>query len=400
MINQKEVLVPQPRLGTTVYVTTLIIMMTVQWMTLDMYLPALPVLKTEFGASEALLNISLNSDLFACAIGTLIGGTISDKYGRNPIMIIGLILAGVPLLAAGFSQGVWFLTIMRGLSGLGGGFALTVAAAIVRDSFKGRTFQLVTTLTQAAAVIGPLFAPAIGAFLIEYLSWRWIFFLEAAAILLTLIPFFIAAETWPKEKRQVDNVLQATIQAFDIARNSKYLCFIGWAMILTIPLWAYIGVCSYVYYEYFGVSNLQYAILYAAGTLVSFSAPFLYMFLTKTTDTKKTAVIAILMTGVAAILFGTIGHVNPVLFLVAMIPVYLVEGIVRTLGTVEVLNRYHDEAGSASAVNGFGLLIISVPGTAIATMGWNSFITGIAIITGACAICAALLWIHGRKFVE
>ncbi len=400
MINQEEVLVPQPRLGTTVYVTTLIIMMTVQWMTLDMYLPALPVLKTEFGASEALLNISLNSDLFACAIGTLIGGTISDKYGRNPIMIIGLILAGVPLLAAGFSRGVWFLTIMRGLSGLGGGFALTVAAAIVRDSFKGRTFQLVTTLTQAAAVIGPLFAPAIGAFLIEYLSWRWIFFLEAAAILLTLIPFFIAAETWPKEKRQVDNVLQATIQAFDIARDSKYLCFIGWAMILTIPLWAYIGVCSYVYYEYFGVSNLQYAILYAAGTLVSFSAPFMYMFLTKATGTKKTAVIAILMTGVAAILFGTIGHVNPVLFLVAMVPVYLVEGIVRTLGTVEVLNRYHDEAGSASAVNGFGLLIISVPGTAIATMGWSSFITGIAVITGACAVCAALLWIHGRKFVE
>ena len=400
MINQEEILVPQPRLGTTVYVTTLIIMMTVQWMTLDMYLPALPVLKTQFGASEALLNISLNSDLFACAIGTLIGGTISDKYGRNPIMIIGLILAGVPLLAAGFSQGVWFLTIMRGLSGLGGGFALTVAAAIVRDSFKGRTFQLVTTLTQAAAVIGPLFAPAIGAFLIEYLSWRWIFFLEAGAILLTLIPFFIAAETWPKEKRQVDNVLQATIQAFDIARDPKYLCFIGWAMILTIPLWAYIGVCSYVYYEYFGVSNLQYAILYAAGTLVSFSAPFLYMFLTKATDTKKTAVIAILMTGVAAILFGTIGHVSPVLFLVAMVPVYLVEGIVRTLGTVEVLNRYHEEAGSASAVNGFALLIISVPGTAIATIGWSSFITGIAVITGACAVCAALLWIHGRKFVE
>ena len=400
MINQEEVLVPQPRLGTTVYVTTLILMMTVQWMTLDMYLPALPVLKEEFGASEAFLNISLNSDLFACAIGTLIGGTISDKYGRNPIMIIGLILAGVPLLAAGFSRGVWFLTVMRGLSGLGGGFALTVAAAIVRDSFKGRTFQLVTTLTQAAAVIGPLFAPAIGAFLIEYLSWRWIFFLEAAAILLTLIPFFIAAETWPKEKRQVDNVLQATIQAFDIARDPKYLCFIGWAMILTIPLWAYIGVCSYVYYEYFGVSNLQYAILYAAGTLVSFSAPFMYMFLTKATGTKKTAVIAILMTGVAAILFGTIGHVNPVLFLVAMVPVYLVEGIVRTLGTVEVLNRYHEEAGSASAVNGFGLLIISVPGTAIATMGWSAFITGLAGITGACAVCAALLWIHGRKFVE
>ena len=132
MINKNEVLVPQPRLGTTLYITTLIIMMTVQWMTLDMYLPALPVLKVEFGASEALLNISLNSDLFACAIGTLIGGTISDKYGRNPIMIIGLLLAGLPLLVAAFAQGVWLLTVMRGLSGLGGGCALTVASAIVR----------------------------------------------------------------------------------------------------------------------------------------------------------------------------------------------------------------------------------------------------------------------------
>ena len=375
-------------------------MMTVQWMTLDMYLPALPVLKEEFGASEALLNVSLNSDLFACAIGTLVGGTISDKYGRNPIMIIGLILAGVPLLAAVFAHGVWFLTIMRGISGLGGGFALTVAAAIVRDSFKGRTFQMVTTLTQAAAVIGPLFAPAIGAMLIEYLSWRWIFILEGGAILLTLIPFFIAEETWPKEKRQVENVMQATIQAFGIARNLKYLSFVGWAMVLTIPLWAYIGVCSYVYYEYFGVSNLQYAILYAAGTVASFAAPFVYMFLTKMASTKNTAVIAIIMTGIAAVLFGTIGPLSPVLFLVAMVPVYLVEGIVRTLATVEVLNRYHEEAGSASAVNGFALMIISVPGTAISTIGWGSFLTGITVITGACCLAAILLWIHGRKFVE
>jgi CDP-diglyceride synthetase len=120
---------------------------------------------------------------------------------------------------------------MRGISGLGGGFALTVAAAIVRDSFKGRTFQMVTTLTQAAAVIGPLFAPAIGAMLIEYLSWRWIFILEGGAILLTLIPFFIAEETWPKEKRQVENVMQATIQAFGIAVGGDTLAyFVGSAV--------------------------------------------------------------------------------------------------------------------------------------------------------------------------
>ena len=400
MINKNEVLVPQPRLGTTLYITTLIIMMTVQWMTLDMYLPALPVLKVEFGASEALLNISLNSDLFACAIGTLIGGTISDKYGRNPIMIIGLLLAGLPLLVAAFAQGVWLLTFMRGLSGLGGGFALTVASAIVRDSFKGRTFQTVTTLTQAAAVIGPLFAPAIGAFMIEFLSWRWIFLVEGGAILITLIPFLVSEETWPEEKRKVNNVLQATLQAFGIIRNRKLLAFIGAAMLITVPLWGYIGVCSYVYYDFFEVSNLEYAVLYAIGSLVSFTAPFMYMFLSRITDAKKTAATAMIMLAAAAVLFGTVGPKAPILFLIAMIPVFLAEGIIRTLGTVEVLNRYHDEAGSASAVFGFAMLIISVPATAVATIGWGSFITGLTVITGGCTLAAALLWIYGRKFLD
>ena len=399
MINKEEVIVPQPRLGMTTYVIVLIVMMTVQWMTLDMYLPALPVLKTEFGASEALLNVSLNSDLLTCAIGMLIGGTISDKYGRNPIMIIGLFLAGIPLLAAAFSQGVWFLTIMRGFSGMGGGVALTIAAAIVRDSFQGKTFQTITTLTQAAAIVGPVFAPAIGAFLIEYLSWRWIFIVEGGMSLLTLIPFFFAEETWPKEKRQVDKVIQATVQAFEIVKDMKFLCFMGSVMIVTVPLWGYLGVCSYVYYEFFHVTNLQYVILYAAGTLISFVAPFMYMFLTRKTSAGNVMVIAILLLVVAAGLFALVGDINPVWFLLAMVPVFLAEGIVRTLSTVEVLDKYHNKAGSASAVSGFGMLIISVPGTTVATLGWGSFITGLAVISGASFIAAAILWIYGRKFI-
>ncbi len=400
MIDKSEILVPQPRLGTTLYITIIILMMTVQWMTLDMYLPALPVLKEEFGASEAFLNISLNSDLFACAIGTLIGGTISDKYGRNPILIIGLLLAGLPLLAAACARGVWLLTVMRGLSGLGGGFALTVAAAIVRDSFKGRTFQTVTTFTQAAAVIGPLFAPAIGAYMIEYLSWRWIFIFEGGASLITVIPFLLSRETWPKEKRQVGSVLQATLQTFSIIRNLKLLSFIGTTMLITIPMWAYLGICSYVYYDFFGVSNLEYAVLYAIGSLMSFTAPFCYMLFTRITDAKKTTAAVMVMLAAAAVLFGTIGPKSPILFLVAMIPVFLAEGIIRTLGTVEVLNRYHDEAGSASAISGFALMIISVPATTIATAGWSSFITGIAVITGGSVLAAALLWVYGRKFLD
>ena len=225
LIKSEEIILPQKHMSMGAFVWLIIAMMTVQWMTLDMYLPALPVLKEEFGASEAVLNFSLNSDLILCAIGTLVGGTISDKYGRRPIMLLGLALSAAALLMAAMSQGIVMLTIMRGLCGLGGGFALTVASAIIRDSFEGDSFQMVTTLTQSAAIIGPIVAPAAGAFLIEYLSWRWIFIVLGTATVLTLIPFFFTLETWPAEKRQVGSVWQATLQSFNLVRRFEFVVF-------------------------------------------------------------------------------------------------------------------------------------------------------------------------------
>ncbi|MDO4176389.1 MAG: MFS transporter [Bacillota bacterium] len=400
IIDEREILVRQPRLGMGMLVTALITMLTVQWMTLDMYLPALPVLKEEFSVSETVLNLSFNSDLLACSIGTLVGGTICDKYGRKPIMIIGLIIAGIPLLVCAFAQGIWTIIIMRGLSGLGGGFAITVGTAIVRDSFEGRSFETITTITQAAAIIGPVFAPAIGSYTIEYLSWRWIFILEGGIIMLTLIPFLFAIETWPKEKRRVDSVIQATVQSFNIIRDIKLLRFLGVVLLITIPMWAYLATCSYVFYDEFGVGNLEYSILYACGTLVSMFAPFIYMFMIRKSNARRVIECTAALIGVAAILFATIGSIGPVLFLVGVIPAFLAEGMVRPLATVVVLNKYHDEAGSASAVIGFALMIVGVLGSAVATLPWSSFILGMAIISAASALLAALLWIRAREFVD
>lgn len=399
LIDEKEVLIEQPRLGSGIYVTALIVMMTVQWMSLDLYLPALPVLKEEFEISEALLNFSFNSDLLMCAVGTFIGGTLSDKYGRNPIMITGLSIASVMFFASAFSREIVFLTVTRGIMGLGSGFALAVSTAMISDSFTGSTFQRITSFTQAGAIIGPIFAPAIGAFLIEAFSWRAIFIFGGIATLITLVPFIFALETWPEEKRQLDNVWQATVQSFNILKDVKYLSFAGTILLITIPMWAYLSTCSYVYYDDFGVSNVKYSVLYASGTVIAFAAPFVYIFLSTRLKAASIVKLTMVLIAAAAVLFIIIGPKGPVFYLLAMAPVYLAEGIVRPLSTVEVLEKYHEEAGSASAVHGFALMIIGVVGSAFATLSWNSFIFGIAIISAACCLLSALLWIKGKKFI-
>lgn len=393
VINPDEILIPQKHLGMGLYVGVIITMMTVQWMALDMYLPALPVLKTEFGTTEALLNVSLNSELVMCAVGTFVGGTLSDKYGRNRIMIIGLIVAAIPLLAAAFAKGVILLIVTRGISGLGGGFALTVAAAIIRDSFKGKTFRTITTITQAAAVVGPIFAPAIGAFLIEFLSWRWIFILLGGATVITLIPFLFATETWPKVRRRVTSVWQATVQSFDLVRNREYITFLVYMMIITIPMWAYLAVCAYIYYEEFGVSNIQYSILYAAASGAAFVAPFIYIWLSRKISGKHTLEIIMGMMALSVMLLALVGHRGPVLFLIAIVPIVMIEAMARSMCLVVVLEEYPEEAGTASSVTGFALLIVGIIGTSIATLQWSSLLFGLTVITAESLVAMLALWI-------
>ncbi|MBQ3357665.1 MAG: flagellar hook-associated protein FlgK, partial [Microbacterium sp.] len=219
--------------------------------------------------------------------GGVIGGTISDKYGRKPIIIIGLFLSVLSMFFCAGSQGVFFLSAMRGLCGFGGGLAIAVSSAVIRDSFENRTFQTITTLSQAIAFIGPIFAPAMGSFMIEFLSWRSIFIFLGVTSLLTLLPFLLFTETWPQAKRQVSSVWQATVQSFDFARDKEYMIFMLFMSLLTFPLWAYLSTCAYIYYDVFGVSNLQYSLLYAAGTVAASLAPFIYIWLDRRSSSRR-----------------------------------------------------------------------------------------------------------------
>lgn len=393
LIRIEDIVLPQKHMGMGAFVGLIIAMMTIQWMTLDMYLPALPVLKEAFGVSEAVLNLSLNSDLILCAVGTLIGGTISDKYGRRPIMLLGLSLSAAALLLAAAAQGVVMLIVMRGICGLGGGFALTVATAIIRDSFSRGTFQMVTTLTQSAAIIGPIIAPAAGAFLIEYLSWRWIFIVLGVGTVLTLIPFFFTVETWPAEKRRVSSVWQATVQSFDLIRRFEFVIFMTVIMMITLPQWAYLGTCSYIYYDEFDVSNLEYSVLYALAALSAFFAPFLYVWISRRTSGRRTGECILGFLLLSIILLIMIGHRGPVLFMIATIPLMMSEAMGRSMSMVIVLEEYPEEAGSASALIGFLALVIGVVSTAVATLNWSSFLLGLTAITAFGFIAAAAAWI-------
>lgn len=388
-----EIIVRQKHMGMTAFAVWIMIIISLQWTMLDMYLPALPILKKSFNVSEAVLNISVNAGIATTAIGTLVSGILSDKYGRKKLFIGGLLASSISALVCAASQGIVLLSIMRGIGGLGSGFSLTIGNAMLKDSFRGKTFQKYMTLAQSVSVIGPIIAPSLGSLIISISSWRFIFIFLAAGSFATTVPMFFSVETWPKEKRTAVSFRSMMKEVADLVRDRAFvlmLCIMG---LLTIPVWAYISVSSYVYITFFGLSSIIYGVFYAFGSITSFFGPVMYIQLNKVTKTCHIVTVAVILVLAGGAELLVTGKLSPVIFLLGIIPLMLSEGIIRPLGIVVLLEEHSGVTGTASSLIQFVINVVGVIGTSFATLGWTSEIAAVGIISLACGVPALLCWI-------
>ncbi len=387
-----EVLFRQKNMPMGFLAVWLMVITTIQWMMLDMYLPALPILVREFGVTEGELNISLNAGIICAAIGTIVGGTLSDRFGRKAVMIGGMLLGTLGNLACAMSTGVLMLCVMRGAAGFGSGVVDTVASAMLKDSFTGKRFQKNMTILQAVACVGPIFAPVFGSFLINVSSWRSIFYCLAGVTAVTMIPILISTETLPPENRFSNRFSDVLKETGQIARTPAFSLLLGIIAFLTIPIWAFVAVSSYIFIDGFGLDNTAYGIYYAMITAFSVVAPFVYLLLAKKMTSRMIIRITILLMLASGIMLLTIGEISPMVLIISIIPMYFSEGMARPLGLVILLEEYSYVAGSASALMQFTVNIVGAIGTALATMGWNSMVHGTGVITMAFVALAGISW--------
>lgn len=383
----------EQREGSALFSIAIMVLTAVVWMSLDIYLPALPVLKEEFSVSASYLNLTLTVGIVTTAVGTLVGGPFSDKYGRKPVFMLGALLSVLFTFLCTFAGGVEFLIVVRGVAGLGNGIILTVTTAMIKDSFSGIKFKNIMTVLQSAAIAGPMIAPSLGSFIISHFSWHWLFIFIAGLSVIPSLFITAARETWPKEGRTSESTTMAIKDTLNTAKDKPFAVFAGMMAVLTIPMWAYISVCSYIYFNDFGVSNLEYSVFYALGAAVSCVAPFLYMVITKISSTGRACEVCFGLILLSGIMLPTVGGMAPVMFLLSTIPFIIAEGMIRALGMVVLLEQYSRVAGAASAMVNFILNIVGTVGASLATLSWNSYLTGLSVICVGCVVVAVVLWI-------
>lgn len=169
----------------------------------DTYLPSFPAIQSDLGVSTVQVQQTLSLYLIAFAVMTLFHGTLSDSFGRRPVVIGNLavfVVASIGCaLAATFEQLLGF----RVLQGASAGAGIVVGRAIIRDSFEGHAAQRLMSLVTMIFGLAPAIAPVIGGWLQGAFGWRSVFlFLVAYSVLLLIACYWRLGETLPAAQRQ------------------------------------------------------------------------------------------------------------------------------------------------------------------------------------------------------
>jgi DHA1 family bicyclomycin/chloramphenicol resistance-like MFS transporter len=228
---------------------------------MQMFLPALPVIQVDFGISQDLAILTLTLSLFAIAFGNFVYGPLSDRLGRKPILLAGLLIFLAGSIIAALAQDIWILIGGRLLQGGGGAAGLVLARAMVRDVYgASRAARAISYLTMAM-VFAPMFAPMVGGLLTDAIHWRAVFAFVAVLIMPVLIITWLRLEeTAPVTGAAAKGVLVAGIRR--LSRSARFWGFTISSSLSIAIFFAYVAATPFLAINLLGLSAAEYGLTY------------------------------------------------------------------------------------------------------------------------------------------
>lgn len=362
-------------------------------LSMDMYMPALPKLTAYFNTSVTLINFTLYGFFLFMAVGLLFSGTLSDKYGRKPVLLTSLSLYIIASLICAFAQNIGMLIIARVFEALGAGGMVAIATALIKDSFTGRTRDAALSITQALAMIGPMVAPIVGALILKVAGWRTIFYVLAAVIFVGFLLGLMLQESLSPTERNTGSVFSTIKRLTVVAKNKSFTYYLITASLMGAPTLAYIAASSYVYESFFHLSAQGYSYFFAANACFAVMGATLYLPLKRRFLPKQfmTLSLTVLLTAVAAMfLFGL---TSPWIFLITLIPVTLIGSIMRPFSTSILFDQQEGDTGSASSLINFIQTLFGAMGMLAGSLPWPNQVRGLAGSMLFFLLCAAVCWL-------
>jgi DHA1 family bicyclomycin/chloramphenicol resistance-like MFS transporter len=234
----------------------------------DMYLPALPALSQDLGATMSQTQVTLSAGILGLALGQVIAGPGSDALGRRRPLLIGIAAYALASLLCIVAPSVNILTALRFVQGVAGAAGIAIALAVVSDLYAGIAQARFYALLMQVSGVAPIIAPIIGGQLLRFTSWRGVFVALAlfGVALLAAIALGLG-ETLPARRRERGG-LAATLRVFRELLTDRR--FVGYALACGFAFAAgitYISVSPFILQNIYGLSPQLFGALFGANAL-------------------------------------------------------------------------------------------------------------------------------------
>jgi DHA1 family bicyclomycin/chloramphenicol resistance-like MFS transporter len=236
-------------------------------LSIDIYLPALPMLRQALAADEARTLFTLSAFFIGFAVGQLLLGPLSDRFGRKRPLITGLSVYVVASIACALATSISDVVLWRFVQAFGGSVVPTVVQAMVRDLYDRNQSARILSLNMLVTASAPVVAPLIGGQVLLWFDWRAIFWVLVGFGLVSLLAASALPETLGTSRRNEVHPLAMVLGYFEFLRSVRYVGYVACSTLYFCCLFAFIAGSPFVYIEYFGVPPQYYGFLFGMNML-------------------------------------------------------------------------------------------------------------------------------------
>ncbi|MFG3194068.1 Bcr/CflA family multidrug efflux MFS transporter [Streptomyces omiyaensis] len=364
-------------------------------LSMDMYLPALPEVTRSLSAPAATVQLTLTACLAGMALGQLVVGPMSDKWGRRRPLLAGMVVYVLATAVCAFAPSAELLIAFRLLQGLAGAAGIVIARAVVRDLYEGVEMARFFSTLMLISGVAPIIAPLIGGQILRITDWRGVFHVLAViGVLLTLVVRRFLHETLPPERRQEGGVGQALRTMRGLLADRVFTGYMLAGGLAFAALFAYISASPFVVQEIYGASPQTFSLLFGLNSigLVAVGQVNGKLLVGRVSLDKALGwgLSVILLASVALLLMtsGAFGEVGLVPIAAGLFVLMSAMGLAMPNTNAQALMRTPHAAGSASALLGTSSFLIGAVASPLVGIAGERTAVPMAVVQLVCAAAA------------
>jgi len=329
-------------------------------MSIDMYLPAFPTIRSDFRTSAAEIQLSLSAFMLAFGFGQIFYGPLGDHFGRKPVLIVGVVMYVAASALCALAENAQQLIALRAVQGLSAGAAPVMARTMVRDLAERDRAAQVMSILMASVSMAPMLAPLIGSVVMELFGWRAIFFTLALFGAVALIAASLKLTETLRPELRGPLAFGGIMRRFGELLSAR--TYMGYALttgFLFGAMFSFISTSSFVLIEVYKLGPTTYALVFGSSVLAMTACATINSRLTRRIGADVMLRRACWLPAIAGVLLIVYGVIESRTGALGWVPVVLLSmcmisgmAFVSPNSTACALQRYPHMAGAAASLLG------------------------------------------------